>query len=97
MGVESGSSGASPTGNSALSDPASQVVAGGVTHDPADPAWVWLPHYREASRRRRRRGWHRYKDTASMSRRQRKRKRLMRPLLAVAATLALFGIACAIL
>jgi hypothetical protein len=30
-----------------------------------DPENKWLPHYQEASRRRRSRGWHRHRDNGS--------------------------------
>jgi hypothetical protein len=69
----------------------------GSSHDPADPAWVWLSHYRQASRRRHRRNWHRHREGSFGSRRWRPPKRALRPLLAVTATLAFVVTAAIIL
>ena len=67
------------------------------TRDPADPSWAWLPHYRQASRRRRRRNWHRYKEAVPSMRKRRSTKRMLRPILTIAGLILFLVVAVAVL
>jgi hypothetical protein len=85
------------SGTSNLPNLEQRLASSRALRDPADPAWAWLPHYRQASRRRRGRNWHRYKEAVPTLRRHRSTKRVLRPILAVAGLLVFLALAAFIL